>query len=39
MTFAYTPESKPVLSDFSMIVKPGTMVAVMGETGVGKTTY
>lgn len=38
VTFAYTPESKPVLSDFSMIVKPGTMVAVMGETGVGKTT-
>lgn len=38
VTFAYSPESKPVLSDFSMEVKPGTMVAVTGETGVGKTT-
>lgn len=38
LSFAYSTESKPVLSDFSMTVKPGTMVAVMGETGVGKTT-
>lgn len=38
ISFAYTPDSKPVLSDFSMVVKPGSMVAVMGETGVGKTT-
>ena len=38
VTFAYSPGSKPVLSDFSMEVKPGTMVAVTGETGVGKTT-
>ena len=38
ITFAYSKEAKPVLSDFSMVVKPGTMVAVMGETGVGKTT-
>jgi len=38
LTFAYSPETRPVLSDFSMVVKPGMMVAVMGETGVGKTT-
>ena len=38
VTFAYSTEAKPVLSNFSMLVKPGTMVAVMGETGVGKTT-
>ncbi len=38
LTFSYSKESKPVLSNFSMEVKPGTMVAVMGETGVGKTT-
>ncbi|HHW81224.1 MAG TPA: ABC transporter ATP-binding protein [Bacteroidales bacterium] len=38
VSFAYSKESKPVLEDFSMVVKPGTMVAVMGETGVGKTT-
>ncbi len=38
LSFAYSAEAKPVLSDFSMTVKPGTMVALMGETGVGKTT-
>jgi len=38
ITFTYSEQAKPVLSDFSMVVKPGTMVAVMGETGVGKTT-
>lgn len=45
LTFAYssqatahTAKAECVLSDFSMEVKPGTMVAVMGETGVGKTT-
>jgi ABC-type multidrug transport system fused ATPase/permease subunit len=38
VTFTYSPTSEPVLSDFSMMVKPGTMVAVSGETGVGKTT-
>ena len=38
VSFAYSKESKPVLEDFSMVVKPGTMVALMGETGVGKTT-
>ena len=36
--FAYSDESQPLFSDFSMEVRPGTMVAVMGETGVGKTT-
>ena len=38
LTFAYSEDTNPVLSDFSMVVKTGTMVAVMGETGVGKTT-
>src|SRR5690554_150390 len=38
ITFAYSKDVKPVLIDFSMVVEPGTMVAVMGETGVGKTT-
>ena len=38
ITFSYPSQTKPVLSDFSMVVEPGTMVAVMGETGVGKTT-
>lgn len=38
LTFSYFGQSNPVLSNFSMEVKPGTMVALMGETGVGKTT-
>lgn len=38
LSFAYSEDTNPVLTDFSMVVKPGTMVAVMGETGVGKTT-
>ena len=38
ISFAYSNESKPLFSDFSMEIKPGTMVAIMGETGVGKTT-
>ena len=32
LTFAYSANAKPVLFDFSMVVKPATMVAVMGET-------
>ena len=38
LTFSYTSDAEPVLSGFSMVVEPGTMVALMGETGVGKTT-
>ncbi len=38
LTFSYAPESEPVLSNFSMVLEPGTMVALTGETGVGKTT-
>lgn len=35
--FAYEPEN-PVLQDVSFLVKPGQMVALVGPTGVGKTT-
>lgn len=31
-------EKKSVLKDFSMIVETGQMVALVGETGIGKTT-
>lgn len=37
LTFSYVPE-KPVLSNFSCSFAPGTMTAVMGPTGVGKST-
>ncbi len=37
VSFAYTPE-KPLIKHFSLNVKSGTHVAVVGPTGCGKTT-
>ncbi len=37
VNFSYTPE-KEVLHDFSLHVKPGQTVAIVGPTGAGKTT-
>jgi len=37
VSFSYTDES-PVLSDVSFEAKPGQMIALVGPTGVGKTT-
>lgn len=34
----YYEDRKPVLSDFSLKVKPGEMIALVGPTGGGKTT-
>ena len=35
--FGYTPD-KTVIRDFSMFVKPGQKIAIVGPTGAGKTT-
>ena len=35
--FGYTP-NKTIIHDFSVIVKPGQKVAIVGPTGAGKTT-
>ena len=35
--FGYDPE-KPVINDFSALIKPGQKVAIVGPTGAGKTT-
>lgn len=35
--FSYDP-SKPLIEDFSISVKPGSRVAIVGPTGCGKTT-
>ena len=38
VTFAYPDSYVPVLSDFSCNFTPGTTTALVGETGVGKST-
>lgn len=35
--FGYTPE-KTIINDFSMYIKPGKNIAIVGPTGAGKTT-
>ena len=35
--FGYTPD-KIVINDFSMYIKPGKKIAIVGPTGAGKTT-
>ena len=35
--FSYIPE-RPLIRDFSLSVKPGTTIAIVGPTGAGKTT-
>ena len=37
VSFAYNPD-EPVLEDVNFVVSPGEMVALVGPTGVGKTT-
>ncbi len=38
VSFAYPDAIKPVLSDFSYDFKPGSRTAILGPTGVGKST-
>lgn len=37
VNFSYTPD-EPVLSDFSLHIKPGETLALVGHTGAGKTS-
>ncbi len=37
VSFSYTPE-KPLIRNFSLHVKPGQRIAIVGPTGCGKTT-
>lgn len=37
MDFSYVPD-KPILKDINFIAKPGTITALVGPTGAGKTT-
>ncbi|MBR3105714.1 MAG: NHLP family bacteriocin export ABC transporter peptidase/permease/ATPase subunit [Clostridia bacterium] len=38
ITFGYSRLGKPLISDFSMTVKPGQKIAFVGRTGCGKST-
>lgn len=38
VTYSYTPESRKILNNFSFDFSPGSRTAIVGETGVGKTT-
>ena len=38
VTFRYTDDGDPVVDDLSFVVEPGETVAVVGETGSGKST-
>ena len=38
VTFGYSRLDKPLISDFSMKVKPGQKIAFVGRTGCGKST-
>jgi ABC-type multidrug transport system fused ATPase/permease subunit len=38
VTFAYTPDQKPVLEHFELTIPAGTSLAIVGVNGAGKTT-
>lgn len=38
ITFAYGPRAQPVLHDLDLVVEPGEHLAVVGPSGIGKST-
>ncbi|MGY1706908.1 ABC transporter ATP-binding protein [Geodermatophilus sp. SYSU D00697] len=39
VTFRYAPEARPALDDVDLAIAPRRRVAIVGETGSGKTTF
>eukprot|EP01130_Rhizamoeba_saxonica_P004678 TRINITY_DN1899_c0_g1_i1.p1 TRINITY_DN1899_c0_g1~~TRINITY_DN1899_c0_g1_i1.p1 ORF type:complete len:620 (-),score=117.62 TRINITY_DN1899_c0_g1_i1:20-1879(-) len=38
VSFSYSPDSNPILNNISFVVEKGTMTAIVGSTGAGKST-
>lgn len=38
VSFGYSPTSDPIIKDFSMTLKPGKSIAIVGTSGCGKST-
>lgn len=38
VTFRYSPESRPVLREVSLVVNPGEFIAIVGPSGAGKSS-
>ncbi|TKJ18206.1 ABC transporter ATP-binding protein [Blastococcus sp. CCUG 61487] len=39
VTFRYSPDARPALDDVDLTIEPRRRVAIVGETGSGKTTF
>ncbi len=39
VTFGYASQARPIFSDFSLTIRPGERVGLVGHSGSGKTTF
>ena len=38
VTFSYSPDDKPVISDLNLVIRPGESIGIVGSSGSGKST-